>query len=90
MTDEELIEETVPTETVASVELEQLADSELLLSANIALCSNYATTINDPFCANRRQSHGITAFKFLFLVKVYIILATLGLAVTFSVDAVTQ
>ena len=90
MTDEKLIEETVPTETVASVELEQLADSELLLSANIALCSNYATPINDPFCAARRQSHSNTAFKFLFLVQVYIILATLGLAVTFSVDAITQ
>jgi len=90
MTDEELIEETVPTETVASVELEQLANSELLLSANIALCSNYATPINDPFYNTSRQSHGITAFKFLFLAQMYIILATLGLAVTFSVDVVTQ
>ena len=90
MTDEELIEETAPTETVASVELEQLADSELLLSANIALCSNYTTPINDPFYNTPRQSHGITAFKFLFLVQMYVILATLGLAVTFSVDVVTQ
>lgn len=90
MTDEELIEETVPTETVASVELEQLADSELLLSANVAFCSNYATPIHAPFCAPLRQSHGTTAFKFLFLVQVYIILATLGLDVTFSVDVVTQ
>jgi hypothetical protein len=90
MTDEELIGETVPTETVAFVESEQLADSELALSGDIALCSNYATPINDPFCATRRQSHGITAFKFLFLVLVYIILAALGLAVAFSVEVITQ
>ena len=46
--------------------------------------------INDPFCATRCQFHGITVFKFLFLVLVYIILATLGLAVAFSVEVITQ
>ena len=46
--------------------------------------------INDPFCATRCQFHGITAFKFLFLVLAYIILAELGLAVAFSVEVITQ
>ena len=90
MKDEELPGETVPTETVAIVESEQLVDSELALSGDIALCANYATPTNAPFCATRRRSHGITTFKFLFLVLVYIILAAPGLAVAFRAEVITR
>jgi hypothetical protein len=84
MTDEELIGKTVPTETVAD------AGSKGQSGSDIASCPNYATPINSPCCATRHQSQSSTAFKFLFLVLMYFILATLGLAAGFSVDVFTQ
>ena len=68
MTNEELIGETVPTETVA------YAESDGESGSDIVLCPNCTNSINDPFCA----------------ALAHIILASLGLAATFSVEVTTQ
>ena len=56
MTDEDLIRENVPTETVPRVQSQDESGSDIEAPADIALCPNCATPINGPFCATCGQS----------------------------------
>jgi len=56
MSNQELIEKTVATETVVTTASDGESDSDPETSSDVALCPNCATPINGPFCATCGQS----------------------------------
>jgi len=83
MSNEALLGETVPTEIA-------YAGPDRESGNDIALCPSCAIPINGTFCATSPQRQDITPFKFIFLIPMYLLLASWELAAAFRLEAITQ